>query len=58
MEKTTTMARLSGALCRAECNLSLCGLGLLLAFLSKLPLIRVEIIKEVSHRCKAAVAEK
>lgn len=58
VEKTTTMARLSGVLCRAECNQSLCGLGLLLAFLSKLPLIRAEIIEELGHHCKEAVAKK
>lgn len=58
MEKTTTTALLSGVLCRAGSNLSLCGLWLFLAFLSKLPLIRAEITEELGHCCKAAVAKK
>lgn len=51
-------ALLSGVLCRAESNPSLHGLWLLLAFLSKVPLMRPQIIGEPGHCQEAAVAEK
>ena len=51
-------ALLSGVLCQVGSNPSLRGLWLLLAFLSKVPLIRPEIIEGPGHCCEAALAKR
>ena len=47
-----------GVLCQVESHLSQGGLWLRLAFLSKVPLIRPEIIEVPGHCHEAAVAKK